>query len=131
MQFGHLRRREFVALLGGAAVAWPLAARAQQPRAPTIGFLHSASADGNADRARAFREGLKEAGLIEGENVAVEYRWADQQVERLPALANELVRHGVVAIAAMGPPAAFAAKAATTAIPIVFVVPEDPVRLGL
>src|SRR5262245_25704446 len=98
---------------------------------PVIGFLHSASADGNADRVRAFREGLKEAGLIEGENVAVEYRWADQQVERLPALANELVRYGVVAIAAMGPPAAFAAKAATTAIPIVFVVPEDPVRLGL
>ena len=126
-----MRRREVITLLGGAAAVWPLAARAQQPRAPTIGFLHSASADGNADRVRAFREGLKEAGLIEGENVAVEYRWADQQVERLPALANELVRYGVVAIAAMGPPAAFAAKAATTAIPIVFVVPEDPVRLGL
>src|SRR5262252_3157869 len=126
-----MKRRQVLAMLGGAAVAWPLAARAQQPRAPTIGFLHSASADGNADRVRAFREGLKEAGLIESENVAVEYRWAAQEVERLPALANELVRHGVVAIAAMGPAARFAAKAATTAIPIVFVVPEDPVRLGL
>src|SRR5262249_26930663 len=111
-----MKRREFITLLGGAAAAWPLAARAQQqPRAPTIGFLHSASADGSADRVRAFRQGLKAA----------------QEVERLPALANELVRPGVVAIAAMGPAATFAAKAATTAIPIVFVVPEDPVRLGL
>ncbi|HKF10533.1 MAG TPA: ABC transporter substrate-binding protein [Xanthobacteraceae bacterium] len=127
-----MRRRTFITLLGGAAAAWPLAARAQQqPRAPTIGFLHSASADGSADRVRPFRQGLKEAGLIEGENVTVEYRWAAQEVERLPALANELVRHGVVAIAAMRPAATFAAKAATAAIPIVFVVPEDPVRLGL
>jgi putative tryptophan/tyrosine transport system substrate-binding protein len=105
-------------------------ARAQQAM-PVIGFLHTASPDGNADRVRAFRQGLKETGFVEGENVVVEYRWADNQVERLPALVAELVRRRVVAIAAISPRAAFAAKAATTTIPIVFVVPEDPVRLGL
>jgi putative ABC transport system substrate-binding protein len=96
-----------------------------------IGFLHPASPDGNADRVRAFRQGLKDSGFIEGENVAVEYRWADNQLERLPAMATELVRRQVVAIAAISPRAAFAAKAATATIPTVFVVPEDPVRLGL
>ena len=99
---------------------------------PVIGFLHSASPDGNADRVRAFRQGLKETGFVEGENVNVEYRWADNQAERLPMLAADLVRRRVAVIATpTGPLGGFAARAATSAIPIVFLVPEDPVRLGL
>jgi len=128
---GCVRRRDFIRAVAGSAVAWPFTSGAQHSALPAIGLIHSGSASQNTHTIAGFHDGLGETGYIAGQNVTIEYRWADGQFDRLPTLAADLVRRGVAALAAFAPPTAVAAKSATTIIPIVFFIGGDPVKLGL
>src|SRR5262245_28198087 len=127
----HIRRREFIVAVGSATVAWPLTALAQQAAMPMVGFLRSTPATGFAYIVDPFRQGLNDAGFVEGKNVIIEYRWADNQEDRLPGLAADLMQRQVAVIVGAGVPAAQAGKAATATTPIVFVIGADPIRVGL